>query len=95
VYAGYIAVPSNVSANYTFSMDSDDGSQLYIDGQQLINHAGAHAMTSLHSRCWQTPTLTLTLTLSLLQACIASQDTLLAPRCSLQGVMTSSLITSR
>ena len=39
--AGNIAVPGNKSANYTFFMDSDDGSQLYIDGQLLINHAGA------------------------------------------------------
>ena len=27
--------------NYTFSMDSDDGSQLYIDGVLVIADAGA------------------------------------------------------
>ena len=29
-------------ANYTFSMDNDDGAMLYIDGHALVNHTGAH-----------------------------------------------------
>ena len=37
--AGYIKVP--VLATYTFSMDNDDGAQLYINGQLIIAHLGA------------------------------------------------------
>ncbi len=39
--AGFINIPGSGSKalNYTFSMDSDDGSQLYMDGVLVINDA--------------------------------------------------------
>ena len=37
---GNISIPGSSSANVTFSMDSDDGTLLYIDNQLLINHTG-------------------------------------------------------
>ena len=40
--AGFIKVPGSTPINHTFYMDSDDGSLLYIDGKQLINHKGAY-----------------------------------------------------
>ena len=43
--AGNITVPAAVDTNFTFSMDSDDGAQLYIDGKLLIDKGGA-------PRCW-------------------------------------------
>ena len=33
-------MPGTASATYTFSIGSDDGSQLYIDGALLINNTG-------------------------------------------------------
>lgn len=39
--AGNITVPAAVNTNYTFYMDSDDGSQLTIDGKLLIDKGGA------------------------------------------------------
>ena len=50
VCAGSISLPGNGSKalNYTFSMDSDDGSQLYINGLLVINDAGA-AVSSGHT----------------------------------------------
>ena len=34
-------MPGDVTQNYTFSMDSDDGSVLLIDGAQIITDTGA------------------------------------------------------
>jgi hypothetical protein len=43
VYEGYINVPTdNV---YTLSVESDDGSKLYVGSTLLINNDGAHGMT--------------------------------------------------
>jgi len=39
--AGNVTVPATANTNYTFSMDSDDGAQLYINGQLLIDKGGA------------------------------------------------------
>ena len=47
--AGNISIPGNSSAKYTFSIGSDDGSMLYIDGALVINNTGA-TLYSLTSR---------------------------------------------
>ena len=39
---GSISVPKDGS--YTFTLESDDGSRLFIDGRQIIDHNGLHAM---------------------------------------------------
>ena len=33
-------MPGNASASYTFTLQSDDGAMLYIDGVLLINNTG-------------------------------------------------------
>lgn len=38
-----LVVPT--SGRYTFFLSSDDGSRLYIDGQEVINHDGLHGFT--------------------------------------------------
>ena len=40
-YNGAIEVPAD--GEYTFSLNSDDGSQLFLDGQRLIDNDGQHA----------------------------------------------------
>ena len=39
---GTITVPKD--GNYTFTLESDDGSRLFIDGKQIIDHNGLHSM---------------------------------------------------
>jgi glucose/arabinose dehydrogenase len=34
------------AGTYTFRLESDDGSRLYVDGQEVINHDGLHARTA-------------------------------------------------
>ena len=41
-WSGLIKIPSD--GNYTFSLDSDDGSRLFIEGQQVIDNGGQHGM---------------------------------------------------
>lgn len=41
-WTGKIRVPKD--GNYTFILESDDGSRLFIDGKQIIDHNGLHAM---------------------------------------------------
>ncbi len=41
IFKGYIHIPKD--DKYTFYLGSNDGSILYLDGQELINHDGAHA----------------------------------------------------
>lgn len=57
-HTGFIRIPEGKAAdekqtNYTFLMDSDDGSQLYIDGKLIISDTGARAsfrgVQSLHA----------------------------------------------
>jgi predicted metal-dependent phosphoesterase TrpH len=42
VFTGYLFVPQN--GKYTFSLESDDGSILYIAGVQLINNDGSRSL---------------------------------------------------
>jgi len=42
VYEGYVRIPRD--GFYTFSMDSDDGSVMWLDGLLLIDNDGQHAM---------------------------------------------------
>jgi hypothetical protein len=41
-YKGYVAVPKD--AAYTFWTDSDDGSNLYIDGKHVVDNDGLHSL---------------------------------------------------
>ena len=40
IYRGYILVPSE--GVYTFYINSNDGSKLYVNGQELVNNDGGH-----------------------------------------------------
>jgi sialidase-1 len=42
-FSGYIDIPKD--GKYTFYLASNDGSSLYIDDNELINHDGGHAIT--------------------------------------------------
>jgi hypothetical protein len=42
-WTGYITPP--VTGTYTFTLESDDGSWLYIGGTQVVNNGGFHAHT--------------------------------------------------
>ena len=44
-------MPTTLTANYTFYMDSDDGAQLYIDGKLLIDKGGAPFCVLLRNTC--------------------------------------------
>lgn len=41
-WTGKIEIPA--AGKYTFSLESDDGSRLFIDGKQIVDNGGAHAM---------------------------------------------------
>jgi hypothetical protein len=41
-WTGKLRVPAN--GNYTFFLESDDGSRLYLDGKQVVDNGGLHAM---------------------------------------------------
>jgi hypothetical protein len=43
LFEGYIRAPR--AGRYTFHLGSDDGSMLYLDGEQLIDHDGPHALS--------------------------------------------------
>jgi len=43
LFNGYIKIPED--GKYTFYLVSNDGSVLYLDDNELINHDGAHGMT--------------------------------------------------
>ncbi|HXX62203.1 MAG TPA: alpha-N-acetylglucosaminidase TIM-barrel domain-containing protein [Bacteroidota bacterium] len=44
-YNGFLEI--SVSGQYTFSLGSDDGSQLWIDGELLVNNDGQHGYAEL------------------------------------------------
>jgi hypothetical protein len=44
-WTGKIRIPAD--GKYTFSLISDDGSRLFIDGKQIIDNGGAHAMEEI------------------------------------------------
>jgi len=46
-YTGYINVPSN--GLYAFTLNSCDGSKLYVDGQLVVNNDGEHSPADLSS----------------------------------------------
>ncbi len=46
-YTGYINVTSN--GLYAFTLNSCDGSKLYVDGQLVVNHDGQHSPADLSS----------------------------------------------
>ena len=43
-----IRIPKD--AGYTFYLDSDDGSRLFIDGKQVVDNGGTHDMTEMSGR---------------------------------------------
>ena len=44
-WTGRIRIPRD--GNYTFILESDDGSRLFVDGKQIIDHNGLHAMEEM------------------------------------------------
>ncbi|WP_459744091.1 beta strand repeat-containing protein, partial [Polaribacter sp. OB-PA-B3] len=44
-YTGYINIPT--TTNYTFYLNSDDGSKLFIDGNQVVDYDGLHGAGGL------------------------------------------------
>ena len=47
-WTGVIRIPKD--GTYTFYLESDDGSRLFIDGKQVVDHGGTHDMTEMSSR---------------------------------------------
>ena len=44
-WTGVIRIPKD--GNYTFYLESDDGSRLFIDGKEVVDHGGSHDMTEV------------------------------------------------
>ena len=42
-FTSYIEIPPSETGTYTFYTTSDDGSQLLVDGEQVVNNDGLHA----------------------------------------------------
>lgn len=47
-WTGVIRVPKD--GEYTFYLESDDGSRLFIDGKPIVDHGGTHDMTEMSGR---------------------------------------------
>lgn len=47
-WTGVIRIPKD--GEYTFFLESDDGSRLFIDGKQIVDHSGTHDMTEMSGR---------------------------------------------
>lgn len=48
IWSGMIRLPKD--GNYTFHLESDDGSRLFIDGRQIVDHGGTHEMNEMSGR---------------------------------------------
>ena len=47
-WTGVIRIPKDGA--YIFHLESDDGSRLFIDGKQVVDHGGTHEMTEMSGR---------------------------------------------
>jgi len=47
-WSGVLRVPQDGA--YTFHLESDDGSRLFIDGKLVVDHGGTHEMTEMTGR---------------------------------------------
>lgn len=47
-WTGVIRIPKD--GDYTFYLESDDGSRLFIDGKCIVDHGGTHEMTEMSAR---------------------------------------------
>lgn len=47
-WTGVIRIPKDGS--YTFYLESDDGSRLFIDGKQVVDNGGTHEMSEMPGR---------------------------------------------
>jgi hypothetical protein len=47
-WSGIIRIPKDGA--YTFYLESDDGSRLFIDGKQVVDHGGTHEMTEMSGK---------------------------------------------
>ena len=47
-WTGMIRIPKN--AAYTFYLESDDGSRLFIDGKEVVDNGGTHEMAEASGR---------------------------------------------
>jgi hypothetical protein len=46
-WTGLLRIPK--AGQYTFFLESDDGSRLFVDGKQVVDNGGTHAMTEVSS----------------------------------------------
>jgi len=49
-HTGFIDIPT--SENWTFYLNSDDGTKLWIDGVEIVNHEGVHGMSETSDTVW-------------------------------------------
>jgi hypothetical protein len=47
-WTGVLRIPKD--GKYTFHLESDDGSRLFLDGQEVVDHGGTHDMTEMSGR---------------------------------------------
>lgn len=47
-WTGVIRIPKDGA--YTFHLESDDGSRLFVEGRQVVDHGGTHDMTEMSGR---------------------------------------------
>ncbi len=49
-HTGSITIPE--SGNWTFHLNSDDGTKLWIDGAEVVDHQGEHSMAEVSDSVW-------------------------------------------